>query len=103
MRTIVRFKLPVEAGNEVVRSGKIGKVFEQLMADLKPEAAYFWPEGGERAGILVINIPDETWVAGVVERLCLGLGARVDMSPVMTPEDLQKSMSSFEDVIKRYA
>jgi len=25
------------------RSGKIGKVFEQLMADLKPEAAYFIP------------------------------------------------------------
>jgi hypothetical protein len=35
MRTMLRFSFPVDRGNEIVRTGKIAKVFEQLSADLK--------------------------------------------------------------------
>ena len=31
MRTMIRFKFPVDPGNDIIRTGKIGKVFEQLM------------------------------------------------------------------------
>ena len=46
------FALPVERSNEAIRNGKLQKVFQQLAEDLKPEAGYFFPSGGERGGFL---------------------------------------------------
>ena len=102
MRTMLKFRLPVDAGNEVIRTGKIGKVFEQLMADLKPEAAYFYPEAGERTGVMVFDMQDETWVAGVVERLAFGLHGTVEMTPCMNADDLQKALGRMDEIVKNY-
>jgi hypothetical protein len=103
MRTMIRFKFPVDPGNDLVRSGKIGKVFEQLMADLKPEATYLYPEDGERGGIIVFDMQDASQVAGVVERLSFGLHAKIQLTPVMVPDDLQKALGGIEDIVKNYA
>lgn len=102
MRTMARFHFPPSSGNEVIRSGKINKVFEQLMADLKPEAAYFYPEQGERGGILVFDMQDASFVAGVIERFSFGLQAKVELFPVMGPDDLQKGLSMVPDIVQRY-
>jgi hypothetical protein len=102
MRTMLRFKFPVGPGNEVIRSGKIGKFFEQLMADLKPEAAYFYPEAGERGGIMVFDMQDASWVAGVVERFKFGLQAHIELMPVMNQDDLQKALAGVDEIIKNY-
>jgi hypothetical protein len=102
MRAMLRFKVPIESGNDVIRTGKIGKDFEQLMADLKPEAAYFCPEGGERAGIMVFDMQDASWVAGVVERFSFGLHASVELTPVMNADDLQKALASIDEIVKNY-
>src|SRR2546425_11312080 len=37
-RLMVRFRFPVEPGNEIIRSGKVGKGFEELLTERKPEA-----------------------------------------------------------------
>jgi hypothetical protein len=103
MRMMIKFKFPVDPGNDIVRSGKVGKVFEQLMADLKPEAAYMYPEDGERGGMIVFDMQDATWVAGVVERFSFGLHAKVDLTPVMVPDDLQKALATIPDIINNYA
>jgi len=102
MRMMVRFRFPVDPGNEIIRSGKVGKVFEQLMTDLKPEAAYLYAEDGERGGIVVFDMQDASWVAGVVERFSFGLHAHVQLFPVMVPEDLQKALAGIEDIVKNY-
>jgi hypothetical protein len=49
---MIKFSLPVEASNAAIRTGKLQKIFQQLAKDLKPEAAYFLPLGGERSGFL---------------------------------------------------
>jgi hypothetical protein len=103
MRTMLRFKFPVDAGNDIIRTGKIGKVFEQLTADLKPEAAYFYPEAGERGGIMVFDMQDESWIAGVVERFSFGLHAKIELMPVMNQDDLQKALAGIEEIVKNYA
>ena len=82
MRMMVRFHFSTSSGNGDIRSGKIPKVFEQLTADLKPEAAYLYPEQGERGGILVFDMQDPSWVAGVVERFSFGLQAKVELFPI---------------------
>ena len=102
MRMMVRFHFPASSGNDVVRSGKLNKVFEQLMADLKPEATYLYPEQGERGGILVFDMQDASWVAGVVERFSFGLQAKVELIPVMNPDDLQKGLATVGDIVKNY-
>ena len=75
MRIMVKFRFPVDAGNSGVRSGKVEKVFQQIREELKPEAAYFFPEGGERAGLFVMNMQESSQVAEIAERFFFGLRA----------------------------
>ena len=58
MRMMARFTIPVESGNELIRSGKLNQSFERLMEDLKPEAAYFFPDStGVRSGAIFLIWP----------------------------------------------
>ena len=93
MRVMIKFAFPVQAGNDAVRNGKIEKVFQGLVQERKPEAAYFFPEGGERAGLFVVDIKVSSQIAEIVERFFFGLNAKIRMVPVMPPEDLQKGLS----------
>ncbi len=102
MRIMVKFSFPVEAGNAAVRSGKLEKVFQQLLEDLKPEACYFYPENGERGGFFVVNMEDSSQIADIAERFFFGLNAKIELTPVMNGEDLQKGLSGVSDTIDRY-
>jgi hypothetical protein len=102
MRIMVKFAFPVEAGNTAIRDGKVEKVFQGILEELKPEAAYFFPEGGERAGLFVVEMKESSQVADIAERFFFGLNARIEMVPVMAPEDLQKGLSGVPDIIQRY-
>ena len=102
MRVMVRFQFPVDSGNDGIRSGKVNKVFEAIMKELKPEAAYFFPDGGQRAGLFVVDMQDSSQVAQVAERFFFGLDADVEMTPVMTAEDLQKGLADIDTVIRNY-
>ena len=42
MRTLLRVWIPVEAGNAAAKAGSLGSAIEKILADLKPEAAYFF-------------------------------------------------------------
>jgi hypothetical protein len=102
MRIMIKFRFPVDAGNSAVRSGKVEKVFQQIVEDLKPEAAYFFPEGGERAGLFVVAMQESSQVAEIAERFFFGLNASIEMVPVMAAEDLQKGLSGVPGIIQRY-
>ena len=102
MRVMIKFRFPIEFGNNAVRSGKVEKVFEQILKELKPEAAYFFPEGGERAGLFVVDMQESSQVAEIAERFFFGLNASIETTPVMAPEDLQKGLSSVQGIIERY-
>ena len=58
MRVMVRFAFPVVAGNAAIRTGKVEKVFQQLMDELKPEAAYFHAVNGDRGGFFVVDMQE---------------------------------------------
>ena len=92
----------LDAGNDAIRSGKVAKVMERLAQELKPEAAYFYPDLGDRAGFFIIDMREASQVAEVAERFFFGLNAEVEMTPVMSVEDLQKGLSGIETIIKNY-
>jgi hypothetical protein len=49
MRMIMTVSIPVEAGNAAVLNGRLGSTIQQILADLKPEAAYFADDDGKHA------------------------------------------------------
>jgi hypothetical protein len=102
MRVMVRFSLSVESSNEAIRTGKLQKVMRQISEELKPEAGYFYLKEGKRSGIFVLDMRDSSQVAEIAERFFFGLNAKIEMTPVMNAEDLQKGLSGVEDTIRRY-
>jgi hypothetical protein len=103
MRIMLTFSFPTDGGNDIVGSGKIAQIFEKLMADITPEAAYFYSVDGQRGGHVVINMTDSSEVAGVAERFWIGLKAQVTMTPVMNAAELQKGLAGMGDIVKRFA
>ena len=57
MRTLLRVSIPVETGNAAAKAGTLGSTVEKLLADLKPEAAYFFnDDNGNRSGSVVFDL-----------------------------------------------
>jgi hypothetical protein len=63
------------------------------MNKVKPEAAYFMPIDGHRAGAFIVNIEDNSQVPAIVEPLFQWMGANVDVIPVMNFDELKKGLS----------
>ncbi len=92
MRMMVRWTVPVERGNEAIKDGSLAQTIETLMEELKPEAAYFWPENGERAGMMVFDMADPTQIPQIAEPFFLNVDAAVEFVPVMNADDLRKAL-----------
>ena len=59
MRMLLRVSIPVEAGNAAAKAGTLGSTVEKILADLKPEAAYFFADDyGQRSGSIVFDMKD---------------------------------------------
>ena len=102
MRVMIKFTFPADTGNDAIRSGKFEKVFKQIAQELKPEAAYFFPQGGERGGLIVVDMASSSQIVEIAERFFFGLNAKVEMVPVMALEDLQQGLSGIQGIVQRY-
>ena len=96
MRTMLRFSFPGERGNQAVKDGTVEKTLGALLEQLKPEAAYFMPDGGERGGFIVFDMTDAAQVATVLEPLWMNLDAAVDLTPVMNADDLKRGLATLK-------
>jgi hypothetical protein len=90
---MIRWSVPVEAGNKALADGTLMTTVGELMDHLKPEAAYFWPENGTRSGMAVFDMADPSEIPQITEGLFTKLNAAVSFDPVMNPEDLKKGLS----------
>ena len=102
MRFMLTFRIPMDEGNELIKSGNLGETMQSVLEDLKPEAAYFGDIEGARGGYLVVNMDDASQIPAIAEPLFLGMGATVQIHPVMTPEDLQKAGPALEQAAQKY-
>ena len=92
MRMMLRWSLPVERGNEVIESGTLDETIQGLTEKLRPEAAYFYLEGGERAGCMVFEMTDSAEIARIAEPLFMAADAAVELLPVMNAEEMRKGL-----------
>jgi hypothetical protein len=102
MRFMITCRIPVEKGNELAKKGTLGETIQSVMEELKPEAAYFSDIDGARGGYIVVNMDDASQIPAMAEPLFLGLGATIQVHPVMTPEDLEKGMPAIEQATQKY-
>jgi len=94
MRTMLRVVMPVEKGNQAIQNGTLPRVMMSAMQDLKPEAAYFYPENGKRACLMVFDMKDPSQIPVIAERFFMELNAEVTLTPVMNADDLKKGLEA---------
>ena len=103
MRMLLRVSVPVEAGNAAAKAGTLGSTIEQILADLKPEAAYFLADdSGNRSGSIVFDMKDTSQIPAIAEPWFLAFNAKVSFRPVMNPQDLAKAGPSISKAAKAY-
>jgi hypothetical protein len=91
---LMRVAIPVEAGNAAIQDGRIANLIRSHIESVKPEAAYFYLEGGERNAIFVFDMTDSSQTASIAERFFAEVDAAVEFFPVMNGDDLARGLSA---------
>jgi len=102
MRFLLKVNIPVESGNAAAKAGKLGATIQSILADLKPEAAYFTDSNGQRAVYTFLDMQDPSQIPAIAEPWFLAFNASIELKPVMVPDDLAKAGSAIENAVKKY-
>jgi hypothetical protein len=103
MRMLLRVSIPVEAGNAAAKAGTLGPTIERILADLKPEAAYFMADdNGQRSGSIVFDMKDTSQIPAVAEPWFLAFNAKISLRPIMNPQDLAAAGPSIKQAAEQY-
>ncbi len=102
MRFLVKTAWPVETSNDLAREGKLGSTVRSILAELKPEAAYFVTDHGERSVYLIVDMDDASQMPAIAEPWFLAFDASVEFHPVMLAEDLAKAGPAIERAVDTY-
>jgi hypothetical protein len=91
MQMLMHVKFPLEPFNSAVRDGSVGEKIRKILADIKPEVAYFTEQDGHRGGVFVVNVNEPSDVPSLAEPWFLTFNAEVEFRVAMKPEDLGRA------------
>ena len=91
MLFMMQVSFPLEKFNRAMAEGTAGLKLKRILEDIKPEAVYFAAKEGKRGGFILVNVEKSPDFPKMAEPWFLNFDAQVEFTPVMTPEDLQKS------------
>jgi hypothetical protein len=92
MRFLIHAKIPTEDGNKMVQDPNFLKKLEEYINKVKAEAAYFFETGGNRVAAFIVDIQSADQIPILIEPLFSGMGAHVELHPVMSLDDLKKGI-----------
>ncbi|MCZ8545768.1 hypothetical protein OOJ09_16370 [Mesorhizobium qingshengii] len=92
MRMMLKVSVPTVEGNKAIKDGSMGKFIEHALSELKPEAAYFTAEKGQRTAYLFVDMKENSDMPYLGERFFFAFNAAVDFVPVMNAEELKKGL-----------
>jgi len=102
MRCLLKVSIPVDTGNAAISDGTLPRTIESILAELKPEAAYFSEENGKRTGFIFFDLKETSQIPAVAEPWFLAFNAQVQIHPAMNLEDLKKAGPGIERAVKNY-
>ena len=102
MRFLLKVNIPVEAGNAAAKSGKLAERIKAIVAEIKPEAAYFTDDKGQRTGYLFFDMQEAWHIPSICEPWMQAFNAAIELHPVMVPEDLAKAAPEIKKAVKKY-
>lgn len=103
MRMLLRVSIPVVEGNAALKAGTFGPTVQRILADLKPEAAYFFADdNGNRSASIVFYMQDPSQIPAVAEPWFFAFNAQVSIRPVMTPQDLGAAVPAIAKAAEQY-
>ena len=102
MRCLLKVTIPVDAGNAAISNGTLPKTIESILGELKPEAAYFAEDSGQRTGFIFFDLKETSQIPAVAEPWFLAFNADVEFHPAMNLEDLKKAGPGIERAVKTY-
>ena len=103
MRMLLRVSIPAETGNAAAKAGTLGTTIQKILADLKPEAAYFFADdNGQRSASIVFDMKDTSQIPAVAEPWFLAFNAKVSLRPAMSAPDLAAAGASITKAAQQY-
>lgn len=103
MRMLLRVSISAETGNAAARAGTLGSTLERILADLKPEAAYFFADDeGQRSASIVFDMKDTSEIPAIAEPWFLAFNAKLSFRPVMNAQDLAKGAPAIGAAAGKY-
>jgi hypothetical protein len=103
MRCLLKVSIPVETGNAAISDGSLPKTIDSILADLKPEAAYFAEDNGQRTGFIFFDLKDTAQIPAVAEPWFLAFDAHIEFHPAMNLDDLKKATPGIEKAVTNYS
>jgi hypothetical protein len=101
MRMLLNVRMPHEPFNTLVRQGKVGERLGRILEEIKPEAAYFTEQHGQRGAILIVDVKDPSRVPSIAEPFFLHFNAECHFQIVMSPDDLKDA--GLEELGRKWA
>src|SRR5262249_59496139 len=102
MRMMLKVNMSTGTANDLARKGQLGSAIKSILDDLKPEAAYFTDDNGERTGFIFFDLAEPSQIPAVAEPWFLMLNAKISFRPVMNSDDLSKALPNIEPAVQKY-
>jgi hypothetical protein len=92
MRFLMTARIPTEDGNKMVQDPNFLSKIEKYIKKVNSEASYFFEAGGNRIVTFIVDIQSAGQIPILVEPLFSGMGAHVELHPVMSLDDLKEGI-----------
>ncbi|WUH92242.1 hypothetical protein OG900_20425 [Streptomyces sp. NBC_00433] len=92
MRMMLTARMDTATANQAVNDGTMSKMVQEMVEELRPESAYFTTTAGDRCCYMVFEMNKSSQMPSALEPF-FHAGAKVDVRPVMTMDDLQTGLA----------